>query len=303
MFSSPVKAMKGKGVPFHFPDMTGVSLKPCYYQQIIEEKPSVGFFEIHAENYLSSGGPAKYYLDKIRQDYPITVHGVGLSIGGEQPLNINHLNKVIELVNEVEPIVFSEHLAWSNHFSHYFNDLLPLPYTDKTLDRVCEHIDLIQSTMKQQMLLENPATYIEFEESKYHEVEFLRTIAHRTGCRLLLDINNIEVSCFNHKNSAKTYLAEFPLQYVEQIHLAGYSLDENNTIPLKIDSHSAPVASEVWELYSSVQSGPKPIPTLIEWDNDLPTFKQLYSQAKKADSIQASLRNSYAASAKPTYSI
>ncbi|MCE0493386.1 MNIO family bufferin maturase [Vibrio salinus] len=296
---------KGTDVPLHFPDNTGVSLKPCYYQHILDESPDVGFFEIHAENYLSAGGPAKYYLDKIREDYPLTIHGVGLSIGGEQPLNLDHLQKVTELVNRIDPIVFSEHLAWSSHFDHYFNDLLPLPYTKTTLNRVCSHIDQIQSVLQRTILLENPSTYIEFEQNDYSEVEFLNQIAKQTGCRLLLDVNNVEVSCFNHGCSARDYLAQFPLGYVEQIHLAGYTLDENENIPLKIDSHNAPVSSEVWELYRQVQSGSRLIPTLIEWDSNLPVFDQLQDQAQEADRIMTLLRNSYAdtASANATYSI
>lgn len=292
MFSSPANTMKGHGVPFHFPQKTGVSLKPCYYQHILEEKPDVGFFEIHAENYLSPGGPAKYYLDLIRQDYPLTVHGVGLSIGGEQPLNMDHLNKVNDLVNRIEPIVFSEHLAWSSHFDHYLNDLLPLPYTEQNLHRVCEHIDIVQSVLNRTILLENPSTYIEFEKTDYSEVDFLKEIARRTGCRLLLDINNIEVSCFNHGSSAKEYLSHFPLHLAEQIHLAGYSLDENPHVPLKIDSHSAPVASEVWELYALIQSQ-QTTPTLIEWDNNLPLFNQLYAQAQEADRITTATQGAY----------
>lgn len=296
MFSSPANTMKGYGVPFYFPQKTGVSLKPCYYQHILEEKPDVGFFEIHAENYLSPGGPAKYYLDLIRQDYPLTVHGVGLSIGGKQPLNMDHLNKVNDLVNRIEPIVFSEHLAWSSHFDHYLNDLLPLPYTEQNLHRVCEHIDIVQSVLNRTILLENPSTYIEFEKTDYNEVDFLKEIARRTGCRLLLDINNIEVSCFNHGASAKEYLSHFPLHLAEQIHLAGYSLDDNQHIPLKIDSHNAPVASEVWELYALIQSQ-QTIPTLIEWDNNLPLFDQLYAQAQEADRITASALGTYYATA------
>jgi len=285
------KIKEGTDVPFRFPEKTGVSLKPCYFELILENKPDIGFFEIHAENYLFPGGPARHYLEKIRNNYPITVHGVGLSIGGEHPLDSNHLKKVTNLINWIDPIAFSEHLAWSSHFDHYLNDLLPLPYTKKTLEQVCNHIDHVQSMLKRTMMLENPSTYIAFEHCDYSEVEFLSEIVHKTGCKLLLDINNVEVSCFNHHNDPKKYLSEYPLHSVEQIHLAGYTLDDNSTIPLKIDSHNHPVSSEVWALYREVQSKQHTIPTLIEWDSDLPDFNELSDQASQADRIKESVRS------------
>ena len=281
-------------VPFRFPKKSGISLKPAYFHRILDEKPEVGFFEIHAENYLSPGGPARYYLEQIRQYYPITVHGVGLSIGGEEPLNINHLNKVVDLVNRVEPIAFSEHLAWSSHSEHYLNDLLPLPYTKETLLHVCEHIDQVQNALKRSILLENPSTYIAFKHNDYSEVDFLTEIVRQTGCQLLLDVNNVEVSCFNHDNDPKHYLTQFPLSDVGQIHLAGYTLDQNGPIPLKIDSHDNPVSSEVWDLYRWVQTERNAIPTLIEWDSDLPTLHELCDQAHQADQVILSTKAPYA---------
>ncbi|MEI8634119.1 DUF692 domain-containing protein [Vibrio sp. PP-XX7] len=179
-----------------FQSLSGVSLKPRYYQTILDERPSVGFFEIHAENYLSQGGPSRYYLEKIREHYPITVHGVGLSIGGCQALNLDHLRRVGALVDWIEPIVFPEHLAWSSHSTHFFNDLLPLPYTEATLQQVCDHIDQVQAYLKRPILLENPSTYFQFKESIFDEQTFIAQILQRTGCQLLLDINNVEVSCF-----------------------------------------------------------------------------------------------------------
>ena len=177
---------------------SGTSLKPNYYQQILSERPHIGFFEIHAENYLSKGGPALYYLDKIRQHYPITVHGVGMSIGGEHPINAEHLKRVTQLVDRVDPQIFSEHLAWSSHETTFLNDLLPVAYDQSTLARVCEHIDKVQSYMKRQILIENPSTYFEFNRSEMSETTFLAELSVRTGCGLLLDVNNVEVSCFNH---------------------------------------------------------------------------------------------------------
>ncbi|RQW64429.1 DUF692 domain-containing protein [Vibrio viridaestus] len=272
-------------VPCIFPEKSGVSLKPCHYEEVLATKPDVGFFEIHAENYLSEGGPARHFLEKVREIYPITVHGVGLSIGGENELNLQHLQKVKNLIEWVEPIVFSEHLAWSSHYQHFLNDLLPLPYNQQTLDSVCTHIDQIQTALKSTILLENPSTYISFKDQRFSETEFLAKVVEKTGCQLLLDVNNVEVSCFNHGRSTSEYLNSFPMSAVKQIHLAGYTLDKSEHLSLKIDSHNAPVADEVWQLFSDVQSNNPHIPTLIEWDSDIPPLKDLIAQAQLADQI------------------
>lgn len=266
-----------------FPQGSGVSLKPQHFETIISQQPDIGFFEIHAENYLAAGGPNRHYLDKIRQDYPITVHGVGLSIGGENPLNIQHLNQVAELVDRVEPIVFSEHLAWSSHDNLFYNDLLPLPYTEHTLNRVCQHIDQVQERLKRKILIENPATYLTFNQTAMPEAEFIRSIAERTGCGLLLDINNVAVSCFNHQADARSYLEQFPLNHVEQIHLAGFALDDKSTPALRIDSHDCLVDDEVWQLYLELLTRHGDIATLIEWDGQLPSFETFESQVKQAN--------------------
>jgi uncharacterized protein (UPF0276 family) len=285
---------EGVVAPSGFPEQSGVSLKPRYYQTILETQPQVGFFEIHAENYLSPGGPAKYYLEKIREIYPITVHGVGLSIGGEQPLDPAHLNRIAELVAWIEPIVFSEHLAWSSHNSQFFNDLLPLPYTQKTLRRVCEHIDQVQERLKRPTLLENPSTYFQFNESTLDEQSFIAEIVRQTGCRLLLDVNNVEVSCFNQSRDPYCYLENFPLAAVSQLHLAGYALDENDVVPLKIDAHDREVCSDVWQLYRHTLQQLGDCPTLIEWDGQLPKFSTLHQQAQIADQIRTEIRRTHA---------
>ncbi len=276
-----------------FPRLSGVSLKPCHYQTILAEQPSVGFFEIHAENYLSAGGPNRYYLEKIREHYPLTVHGVGLSIGGESPLNREHLKKVAQLVEWIEPLVFSEHLAWSSHFNHFFNDLLPLPYTEKTLRQVCSHIDQVQEQLKRPMLLENPSTYLRFKTTTMSELEFISAIIERTGCQLLLDVNNVAVSCFNHQQDPYQYINQFPGQAVRQIHLAGYAVDQNEAVPLRIDSHDREVTDDVWQLYQYTlqQWGDKP--TLIEWDGQLPEFGVLQQQATMADQIRTRIQGAF----------
>ena len=273
-----------------FLSRSGISLKPDYYQLILTEQPDVGFFEIHAENYLSKGGPARHYLQKIRQLYPLTVHGVGMSIGGEHPINIEHLKRVARLVEEVEPEVFSEHLAWSSHDSHFLNDLLPVAYNQATLSRVCEHIDQVQSYLKRTILIENPSTYFEFTRSEMSEVAFLTEISQRTGCGLLLDVNNVDVSCFNHRQNAYEYLTAFPVDRVGQIHLAGHTIDNNVVVPLKIDSHDEPVSADVWDLYQHTLKLTGDCPTLIERDGNIPPLATLLAESNKANSIRHALK-------------
>jgi uncharacterized protein (UPF0276 family) len=271
------------------PIKSGVSLKSHYYQTILKHQPDVGFFEIHAENYLSLGGPALHYLEKIAQLYPITIHGVGMSIGGSDAINKDHLNRVHQLVNRIEPIYFSEHLAWSSHSGAFLNDLLPLPYNANTLQRVCDHIDLVQNTLKRTILIENPSTYLEFNDNQYSEIEFIQLMSQRSGCKLLLDINNVEVSCFNHRQDPIEYLNQFPIKQVNQLHLAGHALDTHSATPLKVDSHDREISPEVWELYQQLlkQAGDKL--TLIEWDGNLPSFETLHQQAQHADKLRSSL--------------
>lgn len=269
-----------------FMSRSGISLKPAYYQLILSSFPEIGFFEIHAENYLSKGGPARHYLDLIRQHYPITVHGVGLSIGGEHAINEQHLERVSQLVSEVQPQIFSEHLAWSSHDNTFLNDLLPVAYDETTLHRVCEHIDHIQSRVKRQVLIENPSTYFEFNRSEMSETDFLTEMVKRTGCGLLLDINNVEVSCFNHGHDPYQYLNKFPVSAVKQMHLAGHTTDQNTVVPLKIDSHDEPVSQDVWSLYQHTLSLTGDCPTLIERDGNLPAIEELLSEARYADQIR-----------------
>lgn len=282
----PSNTGEGALAPSLFPPKTGISLKPCYFQTIFDSQPDVGFFEIHAENYLSSGSPNRLYLEHIRTNYPITIHGVGLSIGGESPLNLDHLHHIAALVNEFDPIVFSEHLAWSTHNQHFLNDLLPLPYSQATLNQVCAHINQVQDTLDRAILLENPATYLQFDHNEMSETEFITEITRKTGCYLLLDLNNVEVSCFNHQHDPIAYLQHFPLHRVRQIHLAGYHLDNNPIQPLKIDTHNQPVSSEVWALFEWVSQQQGDIGTLIEWDANLPPLDTLLAQADLADEIR-----------------
>jgi uncharacterized protein len=266
--------------------LAGTSFKHQHLAAILEEGLQDGFFEVHAENYMGAGGPPHRALTAIRERYPVSLHGVCMSIGGPGGLDANHLARFGELVARYEPALVSEHLAWSSHGGTFFNDLLPLPYTKATLDKVCEHIDQVQEVIGRPMLLENPSTYVAFASSTMSETEFIRAVAQRTGCGLLLDINNVFVSATNHGYPARAYLADFPLEYVGEIHLAGHSeqLDDEHA-PLLIDSHDRAVADPVWALYRDVIVRIGPMPTLIEWDSQLPAWPELRAQALAARKI------------------
>lgn len=264
----------------------GAGLKPEHYRQVIETLPEIGFFEVHAENYMGAGGPSHRYLEEVRGHYPISLHGVGLSIGGHQPLSLQHLSRLKELIRRYSPRFFSEHLAWSSHKNAFFNDLLPLPYTADTLAKVVRNINQVQDTLQRQMLLENPSTYLRFEESTYSEVDFIREVRKRTGCGLLLDVNNVLISATNLHGDAGQYIREFPLEYVQEIHLAGHNkeVDEHGD-PLLIDTHDRPVEDAVWELYRTVIALNGPLATLIEWDTEIPSWEVLHREALQAESV------------------
>ena len=235
---------------------------------------------------MGAGGPPHRSLEIIRREYPVSLHGVCMSIGGPGTLDKAHLERFRRLVERYEPALVSEHLAWSTHETVYFNDLLPLPYNAATLGRVCAHIDEVQEAIRRPILLENPSTYLAFRDSTISETDFIRTIAKRTGCGLLLDVNNVFVSATNHGFSAIDYLSDFPLSRVGEIHLAGHAeQSDDEGEPLLIDSHDAPVVDDVWELYEFVLSSVGAIPTLIEWDSNLPEWPILKAEATTAQAI------------------
>jgi uncharacterized protein len=268
----------------HLPAGAGVGLKPEYFRTIVESAPVVSFFEIHAENYMVDGGAFHHYLTQIRENYPLSIHGVGLSIGGEAPLDTDHLDRLAALLDRYAPASFSEHLAWSSHNGTFVNDLLPLPYDRKTLKRVCVHIDQVQTHLGRQMLLENPATYLEFAASSMSEAEFITEVIRTTGCGLLLDVNNVYVSCINHHRDPNAYIQALPLSATREIHLAGFAQDRDEAgYPLLIDHHGSPVAESVWHLYQFALSLTGPVATLIERDNDIPPFKVLLAEALRAE--------------------
>jgi uncharacterized protein len=283
------------------PARSGIGLKAQHYNDVLRDKPDFGFFEVHAENYMGAGGPPHHYLNEIRKHYPISLHGVALSIGGTQPLNREHLARLKVLLQRYECGLFSEHLAWSTHEDAYLDDLLPMPYTSQTLQHICDHIDETQEFLGQRMLLENPSTYVQFKESTYSELDFISEIAGRTGCGLLLDVNNVFVSCINHNMDAVSYINAFPTRHVCEIHLAGHDerLDDAGK-PLLIDAHGSPVVDPVWALYEITLKRTGPVPTLIERDANVPPLVELLAEAKRANKYlvaEAERRNSFVAAA------
>lgn len=272
------------------PGRAGLGFKPEHFEAIARDWPDVGFFEVHAENYMGDGGAPHRMLGDIAERYPLSLHGVGLSIGSAGPLDRKHLERLRGALDRYKPQSFSEHLAWSTHDSGFLNDLLPLPYTPETLDRVVEHVDTVQQETGYRLLLENPSTYILFAESSIDEIDFLDRIAERTGCGLLLDVNNVMVSAVNHGLDPYAYIARFPLFRVGEIHLAGYDETTDDAGQrLLIDAHGSRVSPDVFALYQAVLARSGPLPTLIEWDNDIPDFAVLLEEARHADTAMASV--------------
>ncbi|MEL7212901.1 MAG: DUF692 domain-containing protein [Pseudomonadota bacterium] len=272
------------------PNKPGVGYKPQHFAEIMENPGPVAWLEIHAENYMGAGGRPLAQLRALAERFAISVHGVGLSIGGEGRLDPEHLARLKHLIGWLNPASFSEHLAWSTHDSHFLNDLLPLPYTAATLTHVCDHIDEVQEVVGRQMLLENPSTYLAFSESDMLEVDFLSEIATRTGCGLLFDVNNVFVSATNQQTDPLSYINAFPLDKVGEIHLGGHDEDEDDHgATLLIDSHGKPVVDPVWALYDHTIARGGAKPTLIEWDNDVPEWPVLAAEAARADAALAQL--------------
>ncbi|APZ54735.1 DUF692 domain-containing protein [Salipiger abyssi] len=273
------------------PAAPGVGYKPQHFDDILAGAAPVQWLEIHAENYMGDGGRPLAQLRALAERFAISVHGVGLSIGGEGALDPDHLARLTHLIGWLNPASFSEHLAWSTHDSAFLNDLLPLPYTDATLSRVVAHIDQVQEALGRPMLLENPSSYLAFAESSWEEPAFLREIARRSGCGLLLDVNNVFVSATNLGFTPQSYIDAFPLELVGEIHVGGHDTDEDDHgAPLLIDSHGREVADPVWALldYTLARSGPKPV--LIEWDTDVPDWSVLAEEARRADEALSRLR-------------
>lgn len=274
--------------PDTLPNRAGVGYKAQHLNGILENPSAIGWIEIHAENYMGDGGRPIAQLRHLRDMFPVSCHGVGLSIGSEGPLDKDHLKRLKHLISWLEPAMFSEHLAWSTHESHFLNDLLPVPYTAEVVSRVADHIDEVQEVVGRRMLLENPSTYVAFEQSDMSEIDFLTEVANRTGCGLLLDVNNVFVSATNQHYSPEGYIDAYPTDLVGEIHLGGHEEDaDEHGDTLLIDSHSRAVVDPVWALYEYTLAKAGPRPTLIEWDNDIPDWPVLAAEAKAAEAIMA----------------
>ena len=268
------------------PNSAGVGYKAQHYSDILDDPAPVEWLEIHAENYMGDGGRPLAQLRFLAERFPISVHGVGLSIGGEGPLDQDHLARLKHLVGWLNPASFSEHLAWSTHDTSFFNDLLPLPYTKATITQVAAHVNEVQDALGRRMLLENPSTYLAFDESEMSEIDFLKEVVARTGCGLLLDVNNVFVSATNQKTDPVSYINAFPMDAVGEIHLGGHDEDhDDHGAPLLIDSHGREVVDPVWALYAHTLSVSGPRPTLIEWDNDVPDWPILAAEAERATKV------------------
>lgn len=281
-FSDPINAM--------LPDTAGTTFKPAHFAalQAATVQPGFvpGFIEVHAENYMGDGGLPHAQLTALRQDMALSLHGVGLSIGGMAPLDRDHLQRLRRLCERYQPQSFSEHLAWSSHGGVFLNDLLPLPYTDATLARVISHVTQTQDALGRRLLLENPATYLQFAASTIPETEFLAEIAARSGCGLLLDVTNVQVACSNRDEDPVAYLARFPLQHVGEIHLAGHhATTDRHGMPLLIDDHGSAVTARVWQLYESVIARIGARATLVEWDTDVPAWPVLAAETARAQQL------------------
>ena len=279
---SPYRAIR----PSALPPRAGVCFKPEHFAAIEAALPEIGFFEVHAENYMGAGGPPHRMLAAIAERWPLSLHGVGLSIGGAQPLDRDHLARLRALVRRYRPASFSEHLAWSTHDGFYFNDLLPAPLNAATLIRICDHVARAQDALGMRMLLENPSSYSPLAESDIPETEFLAEVARRTGCGLLLDVNNVHVSAVNLGFDAEGYLDAFPAALIGEVHLAGHAVETYAAGGrLLIDSHDRRVDEAVWALYARLVARAGALPTLIEWDADLPDWPVLADEAARVDAI------------------
>jgi uncharacterized protein (UPF0276 family) len=265
------------------PAQAGIGLRFQHHQAVVESTPDVAWMEVHTENYMGGGTPLRY-LETVRRDYPLSLHGVGLSLGSAEGLDLAHLERIRQVAQRIEPALMSEHIAWSVVGGTYLADLLPLPMTEEALAVVCRHVEQTQSYLKRRILVENPSTYLAFGHSTIPEWEFIAAVAERTGCGILCDVNNIYVSAHNHGWDASTYLAALPPDRIGEIHLAGHSvrpLPEGGT--LRIDDHGSRVIAEVWALYEEALARFGPRPTLIEWDNEVPPLDVLLDEARQAD--------------------
>jgi uncharacterized protein (UPF0276 family) len=270
-------------LPGPIPARAGIGLRAVHHEALLERRPDVGWLEAHSENYFADGGAQVDALMRLREHYPLSLHGVGLSLGSTDPLDPGHLRRLRRAIDRFEPALVSEHVCWGAVGGVHFNDLLPLPCTEEALRHLVARVDAVQDFLGRQILLENVSSYLEFRGADMPEWAFLAALAHRSGCALLLDVNNVYVSACNHGFDAREYIAHVPMRHVREIHLAGHSVNRHGDVEIRIDTHSAPVCAAVWELYDFTIARFGPVPTLIEWDTDIPALEVLVAEAGRAD--------------------
>jgi hypothetical protein len=268
------------------PARAGIGLRHHHYRAVVESRPAVGWLEVHSENYFGGGRPLAF-LEAARAHYPLSLHGVGLSLGTDGPLDRTHLARIRALIARLQPALVSEHVSWSIAGGVYLNDLLPLPYTDEALQVICGHVQETQDFLGRQILVENPSSYLQFAQSTIPECEFVAEISRRTGCGLLFDVNNVYVSACNHGFDAQAYVEAIPRAAVQEIHLAGHAVREIGDATLRIDDHGSAVCEAVWQLYAAALRRLGPVPTLIEWDSNVPELPVLVAEAITADRFLA----------------
>lgn len=265
--------------------LTGIGLRTPHYQDFLEKKPGVAWIEVHSENYFGEGGKPLHVLEQVRKDYPVSLHGVSLSIGSADELNWHHLKKLRDLSERIQPCLVSDHLCWSSLNGHYLHDLLPLPYTEESLQHVVSRIKQIQEYLNRQILIENISTYVQFNHSVIAEQDFLTEVAKQSGCGILLDINNIYVSSMNLGQNPEKFITAMPADLVQELHVAGFTTSIINDKEVLIDSHNKPVIPAVWDLYRKAVQHLGLKPTIVEWDSDLPSLETLCLEAFRAETI------------------
>jgi uncharacterized protein len=272
--------------PSGVPCRAGIGLRAPHYRPVLEKRPDLGWLEVHSENYFSAGGPALHYLERIREHYPLSLHGVGLSLGSADPLNPHHLQRLRGLVERFEPALVSEHLSWSSVDQRYLHDLLPLPHTREAITHVASRVQQLQDYLGREVLLENISDYLRYDHADFPEWEFLAETIQAAGCGLLLDVNNVYVNAVNHGFDPYRYIDHMPSRQVREIHLAGHTVNRVGEHELLIDTHNRRVPPPVWDLYRYTVERMGARPTLIEWDADIPALDVLLEEAAAADAIQ-----------------